>query len=230
MQHSLGFARAQGFGGAASKRGSLLTCDAVKTKGGKSVACTKTLIAKPETAEAVAKLVAEHAEYSIKAANDRENGIIVVQAMRDSWEPSTFHLWERYESNAHMARFYSSPEYKTFMAKARPHLEQPIAIALYEYNNGQIGPVCLSEGPRGEGGLDDATGASGAAGGASMKQTSASFDLGRIEDAEEREHNVLTDSLKAAKKQMEGLKGLLGNLFGKKERQEDKPKAGAGKK
>ncbi|GFH14707.1 uncharacterized protein HaLaN_10814 [Haematococcus lacustris] len=176
MQQPLGFARAQGFGGAASKRGSLLTCDAVKTKGGKNVACTKTLIAKPETAEAVAKLVAEHAEYSIKAANDRENGIIVVQAMRDSWEPSTFH-W-----------------------------------------------------PRGEGGLDDATGASGAAGGASMKQTSASFDLGRIEDAEEREHNVLTDSLKAAKKQMEGLKGLLGNLFGKKERQEDKPKAGAGKK
>jgi len=34
--------------------------------------------------------------------------------------------------------------------------------------------VCV--GPKGEGGLDDATGAGGA-GGASMKQTSASFDL-----------------------------------------------------
>lgn len=32
-------------------------------------------------------------------------------------------------------------------------------------------------GPKGEGGLDDATGASGAAGGASMKQTSNTVDL-----------------------------------------------------
>jgi hypothetical protein len=34
-----------------------------------------------------------------------------------------------------------------------------------------------SSGPKGEGGLDDATGASGAAGGASMKQSSNAFDL-----------------------------------------------------
>ncbi len=35
----------------------------------------------------------------------------------------------------------------------------------------------LLPGPKGEGGLDDATGASGAAGGASMKQTSGTVDL-----------------------------------------------------
>ncbi len=34
-------------------------------------------------------------------------------------------------------------------------------------------------GPKGEGGLDDATGASGSSGGASMKQTSATVDLSK---------------------------------------------------
>ena len=37
--------------------------------------------------------------------------------------------------------------------------------------------LVASAGPKGEGGLDDATGASGAAGGASYKQTSRAFDL-----------------------------------------------------
>ena len=36
----------------------------------------------------------------------------------------------------------------------------------------------MAAGPKGEGGLDDATGASGAAGGAGLKQTSATVDLG----------------------------------------------------
>ena len=34
-------------------------------------------------------------------------------------------------------------------------------------------------GPKGEGGLDDATGASGAAGGASLKQSSSTVDLSK---------------------------------------------------
>lgn len=50
-------------------------------------------------------------------------------------------------------------------------------MALYEWNDGQLGAVCLQGGPKGEGGLDDATGASGAAGGAGLKQTSATLDL-----------------------------------------------------
>ena len=40
--------------------------------------------------------------------------------------------------------------------------------------------MCILPGPKGEGGLDDATGASKAAGGgASMRQTSAVVDLGK---------------------------------------------------
>jgi hypothetical protein len=60
-------------------------------------------------------------------------------------------------------------------------------MALYEWVDGALGPASMQGGPKGEGGLDDATGASGAAGGASMKQTSRSFDLGAIGAAEEAE-------------------------------------------
>jgi hypothetical protein len=40
--------------------------------------------------------------------------------------------------------------------------------------------LCPPAGPKGEGGLDDATGASGAAGGASYKQTSRATQLGKL--------------------------------------------------
>ena len=41
------------------------------------------------------------------------------------------------------------------------------------------------QGPKGEGGLDDATGATGSAGGASMKQTSSVVDLGKVRRGDE---------------------------------------------
>ncbi|GIL47205.1 hypothetical protein Vafri_4077 [Volvox africanus] len=71
------------------------------------------------------------------------------------------------------------------LEKLQPHLEKPIGMSLYTYENGRIGPVAIQAGPKGEGGLDDATGASGAAGGASYKQTSGAFDLTKVDEHEE---------------------------------------------
>ena len=42
----------------------------------------------------------------------------------------------------------------------------------------ELHTACCS-GPKGEGGLDDATGAGGSGGGASMKQSSGAVDLGQ---------------------------------------------------
>lgn len=58
-------------------------------------------------------------------------------------------------------------------------LEGPVGMVLYEWRDGQLGPACAQGGPKGEGGLDDATGGSGMAGGAGLKQTSATLDLVR---------------------------------------------------
>ena len=88
-----------------------------------------------------------------------------------------FHFWEMYESNGDLGRHNTTPEYQQFMEKVQTLIDGPIGMALYEWKDGRLGPACTQGGPRGEGGLDDATGASGAAGGASYKQTSATVDL-----------------------------------------------------
>lgn len=56
-------------------------------------------------------------------------------------------------------------------------------MVLYEWQNGQIGMSCVHGGPKGEGGLDDATGAGGA-GGAGYKQTSDIMNPANIEREE----------------------------------------------
>ncbi len=66
------------------------------------------------------------------------------------------------------------------MEKIQPMCDGPVGMALYEMKDGKLGMTSVQGGPRGEGGLDDATGASGAAGGASYKQTSSTVDLSEL--------------------------------------------------
>ena len=76
-----------------------------------------------------------------------------------------------------MGRHNTSPELSKFMEKLADLLDRPVGMALYAMKDGKVGMAAVQGGPKGEGGLDDATGASGAAGGASYKQTSATVDL-----------------------------------------------------
>eukprot|EP00798_Chlamydomonas_sp_ICE-L_P020313 gene20313-27069_t len=68
----------------------------------------------------------------------------------------------------------------------------------------------VSNRPKGEGGLDDATGASGAAGGASLKQTSATVDLTNMTEEDE------SDIAEAVKKQVDAFTSMFSNAFGGK--------------
>ncbi|KAK9864744.1 hypothetical protein WJX84_005662 [Apatococcus fuscideae] len=123
--------------------------------------------------------------------SDRQSGILQFECSQDNWEPNVVHFWERYVGNAKLGEHSTSSEMKRFMEKVQPYLEQPIGMALYEWKDGKIGAVCIQGGPKGEGGLDDATGASGAAGGAGLKQTSATVDLGSVkEDAKEEDRGL----------------------------------------
>ncbi|KAG2439177.1 hypothetical protein HXX76_004543 [Chlamydomonas incerta] len=88
------------------------------------------------------------------------------------------------------------------LTELQPHLMGPMGISLYSYENGMLGPASIQEGPKGEGGLDDATGASGAAGGASYKQTSRAFDLTKVNEHEETERDQqILNSMSGAKPQ-----------------------------
>lgn len=155
---------------------------AVKAKSARQVCCSKTLVAKPEHKAAVQQLCKEVTEFSTARMNDRSSGIQEFKCLVDSWEDNVVHFWERYESNVSLGRHNTTPEVEAFMNKVAPFLEQPVGMALYEYRDGQLGPLSVQMGPKGEGGLDDATGASGAAGGASYKQTSRLTQLSTVVD------------------------------------------------
>lgn len=102
----------------ATFRGPLrVACMAVKKAGSKQVVSSKTLVAKPESAEAVAKMAAELAQYSLDQMEDRSKGIVVFQVVRDAWETDTFHTWERYTSNTAMGKHNTSKPYLNFMTK-----------------------------------------------------------------------------------------------------------------
>ncbi|KAK9830333.1 hypothetical protein WJX72_011082 [[Myrmecia] bisecta] len=105
---------------------------------------------------------------------------------QDNYEANVFHFWERYESNSHMGLHNSTPEVSKFMNEVQEHLEGPIGMALYEWKDGKISNACIQGGPKGEGGLDDATGAGGS-GGAGHKQTSGVVDLGDVQRGSEEE-------------------------------------------
>lgn len=209
---------------AALGRRRLTVAAAIKSKSKRQVCCSKTLIATPDTVDQVQRLCADVTAYSQQVMDDRTSGINAFDCVRDQWEPNVFHFWERYDSNVALGRHNTSPEVTKFMEKVVPLLDRPVGMALYEWQDGQLGPVSLQGGPKGEGGLDDATGASGAAGGASMKQTSRSFDLSAIEATNRAETDEYFGMPELVKKmdqqfgqlgqQLNDMVGGLGKLFG----------------
>lgn len=185
--------------GHARRRRSLadsVTTNAVKRKNEKHVVCSKTLIASPgkedDVDRACAELVAAvgvsgpQATPSTVAAAKRR-GVIEFSYGRDSYEPNVFHFWERYDSNVALGRHNTRDDVVAFMERLQQEklLEGPVGMVLYEWRDGHLGPACAQGGPKGEGGLDDATGGSGMAGGAGLKQTSATLDLGNVQRGEE---------------------------------------------
>ena len=61
----------------------LVVCPAVKEKGRKNVCCSKTLVAKQESKEAVLKLCSGLVEFSNSAVDDPKTGVLVFQCVRD---------------------------------------------------------------------------------------------------------------------------------------------------
>jgi hypothetical protein len=173
-----------------STRNVSIVTHAVKRKNEKHIVCSKTLIATPGKEslvdEACARLVAAvglsgpQATPATAAAATRL-GVIEFSYGRDSYEPNVFHFWERYDSNVSLGRHNTREDIVAFLEDLTKEgcLEGPVGMVLYEWRDGQLGPACAQGGPKGEGGLDDATGGSGMAGGAGLKQTSATLDLVR---------------------------------------------------
>jgi quinol monooxygenase YgiN len=157
---------------------------AVKRGSDKTIVCSKTVIAKTGSEAAVQDLCKQVLDFSRERMADRSNGILEFSVNHDFQDANVFHFWERYTSNASLGQHNTQPEVTQFMENVQEHTERPVGMALYEMKNGQISNICIQGGPKGEGGLDDATGAGGSGGGASMKQSSGAVDLGKMDRGE----------------------------------------------
>jgi len=119
-------------------------------------------------------------------ARTKKLGIEAFDAHEDPFEPGTFHWWERYTSADALRSYCSSAGQQAFEEGLLPLLEGGIGMLLYEWADGKLGSPSIPIGPKGEGGLDDATGQSGGAGGgAGYTQTSGAVDLGKVRRGDE---------------------------------------------
>lgn len=138
----------------------------------RSFLMSTTLVAKHEEEDKVVELCRLITEWGQEKQKDRTSGVLQFGCFADLYGKHTYHFMERYSSFENIVSFRSLPEHTKFMNDVRPLLTQPIALAVYEYWNGQIGHMRTPMGPKGEGGLDDATGQAGIGGGVSHKQQS----------------------------------------------------------
>ena len=149
-----------------------VTFAAIKRKAPKQVACSKTLKCHKSKRKYVEQLCENIYEFSSSRREEMSAGIISFEYFRDPEDDCTFHFWEVYESDEAFSNHTSSQEMKDFLQKTSSIVDDGIGVSLYEIKDGKIGMAAIAEGPKGEGGLEDATGA-GSVGGAGYTQTTA---------------------------------------------------------
>ncbi|GJP50262.1 hypothetical protein CLOM_g9400 [Closterium sp. NIES-68] len=151
---------------------------AKRVQSDRSLVLSSTLEVTPGKEKEAQELCKKICVWAEEKKKDRANGIIHFECTGDAYESNLIHFWERFDSFLSMNNIHASPDYTKFLEEVRPLLEAPVKLAAYEYKDGQIGHMLNPIGPKGEGGLDDATGQGGSGGGASYKQTSQSVSQG----------------------------------------------------
>eukprot|EP00241_Pyramimonas_parkeae_P023622 CAMPEP_0114291610 /NCGR_PEP_ID=MMETSP0059-20121206/8586_1 /TAXON_ID=36894 /ORGANISM="Pyramimonas parkeae, Strain CCMP726" /LENGTH=266 /DNA_ID=CAMNT_0001413135 /DNA_START=175 /DNA_END=975 /DNA_ORIENTATION=- len=196
-------------------------CMAIKKREQRNVVKTLTLVASEGNREKVMEICKDVvAKSTTKMTENKSMGILEFVCQEDTFQPGTFHFWERYQNNVKMAEYNTSEDMVSFGKAVRPLLEAPMGMMLYEFKNGHLGPCSMPIGPEGEGGLDDACGGnSGSGGGATLHQT-AKANLGWNRRGDEGDSfgmpaqvtetlkdmdSVVNDAVNSAKKMFDGL-------------------------
>lgn len=161
--------------GCRSRRTRVVTMAAIKRKAAKQVACSKTLKCHKSKQIQVEKLCESIFEFSSQRRKEISAGILSFEYFRDPEDDCVFHFWEVYDSDEAFSAHTSSQEMKAFLQKTSSMIDGGIGVSLYEIKDGKLGMAAIAEGPKGEGGLEDATGA-GSVGGAGYTQTSVRID------------------------------------------------------
>eukprot|EP00205_Picochlorum_sp_RCC944_P006659 CAMPEP_0182618552 /NCGR_PEP_ID=MMETSP1330-20130603/45654_1 /TAXON_ID=464278 /ORGANISM="Picochlorum sp., Strain RCC944" /LENGTH=199 /DNA_ID=CAMNT_0024838775 /DNA_START=160 /DNA_END=762 /DNA_ORIENTATION=+ len=165
------------------RRRTVQTLSAIKRKAPKQIAVSRSITTRPELVDKTASLCQEIYEHTLSVASEKD--ILSFDFWKDPEDP-VFHFYEVYESDTAFTEYYNSGEMRDFLQKVEPLAASDIGMTLYEIKNGKIGVASIAFGPKGEGGLDDATGAGGA-GGAGYQQTSKTVNLIKNEEEKKKE-------------------------------------------
>lgn len=158
--------------GCGSRATRIVAVAAIKRQAAKQVACSKTLKCDKSKQRELEKLCRSIYEFSSERRRELSSGIISFEFFRDPEDDCLFHFWEVYESDLAFSAHTSSSEMRNFLEETSSIIDGAIGVSLYEIKDGNIGMPAIAEGPKGEGGLEDATGA-GSVGGAGYTQTPA---------------------------------------------------------
>eukprot|EP00245_Coleochaete_scutata_P017510 TRINITY_DN860_c0_g9_i1.p1 TRINITY_DN860_c0_g9~~TRINITY_DN860_c0_g9_i1.p1 ORF type:complete len:276 (+),score=41.46 TRINITY_DN860_c0_g9_i1:69-896(+) len=173
---------------------------------------SSTIVAAEGSEEQVLQLAQEIVAWGKKQQESKASGISDFTCTYDTFDKNVYHFWEVYNSFQAMNDCRASPEYSEFTNKVRPLLAGPIGMAVYEYADGQIGHMLNPIGPKGEGGLDDATG-QGTGGGASYKQTSGTVDLGNYKRAAWGMEKMISDEAEKSEEEAESTPWSFQNII-----------------
>lgn len=102
---------------AACDRGGVI-CTAVKGHSARSVCCSKTLVAKPDTIDAVVDLCQRAVAFS-RSRLGRGSGVREFSCSQDAFEPHILHFFEVYDSTAAMGKHNTTRELSDFLEQAR---------------------------------------------------------------------------------------------------------------
>ncbi|KAI5062458.1 hypothetical protein GOP47_0022997 [Adiantum capillus-veneris] len=135
----------------------------------RSFLLNSTLKAQETEIDKVAKLCEDIRIWAREKKQDADAGCKQFDCYVDLYEKNVFHFMEEYTTVLHMNDFRASHEHLKFFEEVRPLLLEPIALSVYELRDGNVSCMLNPIGPKGEGGLDDATGQSGRGGEEYMK-------------------------------------------------------------
>lgn len=159
---------------------------AVKAGNARGVMFHQTLVAIPEQAQVVREMCQKRVQVADNLNGDekKRKGPSEAYLEQDPSEQNVFFLWEKYPSNMAMAERQAEAGNVQWLEEVRPMLEEPVRMVLYEYQGDMLGVPSVYLGPKGEGGLDDATGAAGTNAGASYNQQ-MQVELGKVRRGDE---------------------------------------------
>ena len=133
--------------------------------------------------------------------DDPASGLKEFHAHADELDSNVVHIWQRFASADAMGRLHNTVEYATFHRDVAELLVEPMAMGMYRStHDGKISCLMYPFGPKGEGGVDDATGQGGMAGGVGYKQhvkVDLTGDVSREEESGGRIWNGVMGKMKS---------------------------------